>query len=180
VQQCTWTPRSLSWFRFLGLFAQKWNSCCPSITKYHDQGKAGRKGFISFTPPQHCLSSKEIRLESQTQQEPGGMGRSRDLGGVLLTSLLPRRSLACVLLGPRATQSRGYPARNGLCKSNLHLPNGIVISAAYCWINSPFLVLSELWLAGSTQLFWLRLLSKNTDSVWLPCFSWIALLGPSF
>jgi hypothetical protein len=36
----------------------------------------------------------------------------------------------------------------------------------YCWISSPFLVLSEFWLAGSTQLFWLKLLSKLTDSVW--------------
>ena len=37
----------------------------------------------------------------------------------------------------------------------------------YCWISSPFLVLSELWLAGSTQLLWLKLFSKLTDSIWL-------------
>ena len=35
----------------------------------------------------------------------------------------------------------------------------------YSWISSPFLVLSELWLAGSIQLFWLKLLSKLTDSI---------------
>ena len=51
-------------------------------------------------------------------------------------------------------------------------------SETYCWISSPFLVLSELWLAGSTQLFWLKLLSKLTDSIWLLSAShWIALLG---
>ena len=40
-----------------------------------------------------------------------------------------------------------------------------IISEAYCWISSPFLALSELWLAGSIQLSWLQLLSKLTDSI---------------
>jgi hypothetical protein len=32
--------------------------------------------------------------------------------------------------------------------------------------------------AGSTQLFWLKLLSKLTDSIWLlSAFDWIVLLG---
>ena len=35
-------------------------------------------------------------------------------------------------------------------------------SETYCWISSPFLVLSELWLAGSTQLF-----ASNFFSSWL-------------
>jgi hypothetical protein len=62
------------------------------------------------------------------------------------------------------------------CKS--YSPGVIVTSEAYCWINSPFLALSELWLAGSTQLFWLKLLSKLTDPNWLFLAShWIALLG---
>jgi len=38
--------------------------------------------------------------------------------------------------------------------------------------------LSELCLAGSTQLSWLKLFSKLTDSTWLLSVSyWIALLG---
>jgi hypothetical protein len=37
----------------------------------------------------------------------------------------------------------------------------------YYGISSPFLVLSEFSLADSTQLFWLKLLSKLTDSNWL-------------
>ena len=37
----------------------------------------------------------------------------------------------------------------------------------YCWISSSFVVLSELWLADSTQLFWLKLLFKMTDSICL-------------
>ena len=64
------------------------------------------------------------------------------------------------------------------CENNFYFPE-TVVSEAYCWISSPFLVISELWLAGSTQLFWLKLLSKLTDSI---CFSsspnWIALLSP--
>ena len=51
-------------------------------------------------------------------------------------------------------------------------------SETYCRISSLFLFLSELWLAGSTQLFWLKFLSKLTDSNWLlSAFDWTALLG---
>jgi hypothetical protein len=56
----------------------------------------------------------------------------------------------------------------------LYWPDVIVILAAYCRISSLFLVLYELWLAGSTSLFWSKL-SKLTDSIWL--ISLIALLG---
>ena len=45
-------------------------------------------------------------------------------------------------------------------------------------MSSPFLVLSQLPLADSTQLFWLKLLSKLFDSIWLfSSFHWIVLLG---
>jgi Na+-transporting NADH:ubiquinone oxidoreductase subunit NqrD len=40
-------------------------------------------------------------------------------------------------------------------------------SEACCWLSSPFLVLSELWQVGSTQLFCLEVLSKLTHSIWL-------------
>lgn len=49
----------------------------------------------------------------------------------------------------------------------------------YWWISSPFLeVLSELYLAGSTPLFWVKLLTNLTDSIRLPswilnCFAWL-------
>ena len=49
----------------------------------------------------------------------------------------------------------------------LSRPRMFSASETYCWISSPFLVLSEPWPAGSTQLFWLRLLSMLTDSIWL-------------
>ena len=52
-------------------------------------------------------------------------------------------------------------------KSNLCSPDAIAILEAYCQICSPFLVLSELWLGGSTQLFCLILLNNLTDSNWL-------------
>ena len=41
------------------------------------------------------------------------------------------------------------------CKFVFYSPD-VIVSEAYCWISSPFLVLSELWVAGSTQLFWLK------------------------
>jgi hypothetical protein len=53
------------------------------------------------------------------------------------------------------------------CKGNFYSLAVIIILEAYCLISSPFLVLSELWLTGSTQLFWLKLLSELTDSIWL-------------
>ena len=53
-----------------------------------------------------------------------------------------------------------------------------VILEAYWWISSPSVVLSELSLAGSNQLFWHKLLSKL---YWFKLaslhFSWITLLG---
>jgi hypothetical protein len=49
----------------------------------------------------------------------------------------------------------------------LSRPRMFSASEACCWVSSPFLVLSELWPAGSTTLFWLKLLSKLTDSFWL-------------
>jgi hypothetical protein len=54
-----------------------------------------------------------------------------------------------------------------VCKSNFYSPEVVVVSEAYYWLSSSFLALSELWLAGSTQLFWLKLLSKLIDSDWL-------------
>ena len=64
------------------------------------------------------------------------------------------------------------------CKSNFYLRDTILISEAYCWINSPFLVLSKLWLAGWTQQFWPKLLSKLTHENWLFLASgWIALIS---
>ena len=41
-------------------------------------------------------------------------------------------------------------------------------------MNLVFLALCELWLADSTQLLWLKLLYKLTDSNWLltECSSW--------
>jgi hypothetical protein len=46
----------------------------------------------------------------------------------------------------------------------------------YSWISSPFLVLSELWLSGSIQLFWLK---TPLHTKWFNPASlfWIALLG---
>ena len=45
---------------------------------------------------------------------------------------------------------------NYCCKCNFYLPDVSVILEICCWINPPFPALSELWLAGSTQLFWLK------------------------
>lgn len=65
-----------------------------------------------------------------------------------------------------------------LCKNTFYLTDVTVISKAYCWIKSPFLVFSELWLADSTQLFWLKRLSKVTNSNGILSAShWIALIG---
>jgi hypothetical protein len=47
-----------------------------------------------------------------------------------------------------------------VCKNNFYSPGAVFILETYCRISSPFLVLSELWLADSTQLLWLKLLSK--------------------
>jgi hypothetical protein len=51
------------------------------------------------------------------------------------------------------------------CKSNFCLPDIIVIMDIYILLNK--LSLSKLWLTGSTQLSYLKLLSKLTDSIWL-------------
>ena len=65
-----------------------------------------------------------------------------------------------------------------VCKCNFYLSDVIVISEVYCWTSSPFPALSELGLAGSTQLFWLKIFSKLTGSNWLLSAShWIAPLS---
>lgn len=53
------------------------------------------------------------------------------------------------------------------------------VSETCCWISSPFLVLSELRLSDSTQLLWLKLLSKLTNPILLlsKFVTWISLLG---
>jgi hypothetical protein len=61
---------------------------------------------------------------------------------------------------------RSHPMKAPV-KVTLILPIVIVISEAYCRVSSHFLVSSEQGLAGSIQLFWLKLLSKLTDSIWL-------------
>jgi hypothetical protein len=43
-----------------------------------------------------------------------------------------------------------------ICESNFYLPDVNFVLEAYCWISSPFLVLSQLCLAVSTQLFQLK------------------------
>ena len=64
------------------------------------------------------------------------------------------------------------------CKSSFYSPDVIGFLDTFCWISSPFLVLFELWLAGSTQLSCLKPLFKLTDIIWLLSASdWIALLG---
>jgi hypothetical protein len=64
------------------------------------------------------------------------------------------------------------------CKNNFSSPDVIFLAEVYCWISSPFLVLSELCLDGSIQLLWLELLSKLSDLIWLlSALLWIALLG---
>jgi hypothetical protein len=50
------------------------------------------------------------------------------------------------------------------CKSIFCLPDIFVITEDYWWISSPFIVLSDLWMTASTQLFWHNLLFKLTDS----------------
>ena len=64
------------------------------------------------------------------------------------------------------------------CKCSFYSPAIIIISGAFSWISSLFLVLSELWLAGSIKLLWLKLFSKLDDSNWLLSSpDWITLLG---
>ena len=61
---------------------------------------------------------------------------------------------------------------------SVNLGPDVLASKIYCWICSFFLVLSELWLAGSPQLLWLKVLFQLTDSIWLLSAShWFALLG---
>jgi hypothetical protein len=65
-----------------------------------------------------------------------------------------------------------------VCKSCFYMSSVIIISKAFCWISSPFLLLSELSLADSTQLSWPKLLYKLTNSNHLFLASdWIALPG---
>lgn len=49
----------------------------------------------------------------------------------------------------------------------LSRPRTFSASETYWQISSPFVVISELLLSVSTQLFWLKLLFKSTDSIWL-------------
>lgn len=42
------------------------------VTKHQTKTKFWRKGHIWLTLPEHCLSSKEVIAEVQTEQEPGG------------------------------------------------------------------------------------------------------------
>jgi hypothetical protein len=53
------------------------------------------------------------------------------------------------------------------CKGIFYSPDVTVILLAYSQISSPFVVLCELWLAGSTQLFLLKLSSMPTVSICL-------------
>ena len=71
------------------------------------------------------------------------------------------------------------PYKHYLCIKVTYLPDVIVVlDRGLCWISSPFLALSDFWLVASTQLSWLKLLSKLTDSICLLLAShWIALLG---
>jgi hypothetical protein len=63
------------------------------------------------------------------------------------------------------------------CKNNFYSTD-VIISEAYCYISSSFQGLSKLFLAGSTQLFLFKLLSKVNDSVWfLSASHCIAPLG---
>lgn len=65
-----------------------------------------------------------------------------------------------------------------ICKSKFYISELIVVLEAYSWIRSFFLVLTVLFLADSTQLLWLKFLSKIIDSICLLSTSrWIALLG---
>jgi hypothetical protein len=41
------------------------------VIKHHDQSNWRRKGFIWLTLPQHCSSSKEVRIGTQARQDPG-------------------------------------------------------------------------------------------------------------
>ena len=50
-----------------------------------------------------------------------------------------------------------YPVNKKLsCKSNFYSPDVIVISEASCWTYSRVLALSELQLAGTTHICWLK------------------------
>ena len=60
----------------------------------------------------------------------------------------------------------------------LLLTRCIFVLETYFWIPLTFPVLSELWLDGSTQFFWLKILSKLTVSSWLLSGShWISQVG---
>ena len=66
-----------------------------------------------------------------------------------------------------------------VCNCCFYSTDVIVFLEAYFWISSPFLVLSELWLAGSTQLFLAQTLLQADwfKLAFLSASEWIALLG---
>ena len=76
---------------------------------------------------------------------------------------------------------RGHTIQN---KLNVYIVNVTLFTRCNCCLGGLLLnkltlsFLSELWLAGSSQLFQLKLLSKLTNSIWLLSVShWIFPLG---
>ena len=53
-------------------------------------------------------------------------------------------------------------------KRKFYLPD-VIVSEAYCWVNSPFLLLFELWLVSPIQLSW------HKTSIQAGCFSAFSL-----
>jgi hypothetical protein len=70
------------------------------------KSKLGRNGFTCPTLPDHSPSLEEVRTGTQAGLEPGGRGRCRSLGGVLLADLLPQASEAYLLIEPRTTSHK--------------------------------------------------------------------------
>jgi hypothetical protein len=66
-------------------------------------------GVIWITLPYHYLSSKEVKTETQTGQEPGGRSWHRDHEGVLLTGLFFMACSTCSLIEARTTNSEIAP-----------------------------------------------------------------------
>jgi hypothetical protein len=73
------------------------------------KGSLGRKGCISLPVIYKISSSKTVRAETQTGQEPGDCGWCRSHGEVLLTSLLPTVCCACFFIEPRTTMGWALP-----------------------------------------------------------------------
>lgn len=95
-----------------------------------------------------------------------------------VTHLLQVRISCVVRVSTTAIECHDQNASWEECKINFYSPDVLVVLKAYCWVNSPFLALSELWLASSTHLVWLKLLPKLTyANRLLSASDWIALLG---